>query len=117
MGTTARLLGTGEAFGLLVEGDGGGHMGEVADALGEVAEQLAVLDVVLLGEQAQVVARGDGPVEDPARFVQPALAGETFREPERAGHEDALVALESVVAAVPAQEAVAVRVELGPGGI
>src|SRR5438046_6507627 len=103
MGTTARLLGAGEAFALLVEGDGRGHMGEVADALREVAEQLAVLDVVLLREQAQVVSRGDGPVVDPARFFQPALAGQAFDEPERAGHDYALVPLKAVVAAVPAQ--------------
>src|SRR3954463_15884111 len=37
------------------QGHGCGHMGEVADALGEVAEQGPVPGVDLLGEQAQIV--------------------------------------------------------------
>src|SRR5207253_9392565 len=115
--TFRRSVRAGQAPALLVEGDGGGHVGEVADPLGEVPEELAGLDVVLLGEQAQVVGRGDGPVEDAPGLLQASLAGETLHEPEGTGHEHALLAFEPVVALVAQEEAVAVLVELGPDGV
>ena len=46
--------------------------------------------VVLLREQAEVVAQAEQPREQLARLVDAAEQREVGREPERAGQEDAL---------------------------
>ena len=50
----------------------------------------ALARVVLLGEQAEIVAEVEQALEQLARLVVPALEPEDADEPERAGEEDAL---------------------------
>src|SRR4051794_9590360 len=79
--------------------DGGGDVGEMAHALGEVSEQLAGVHAVLLGEQAQIVGRRHCPLVDAAGLVEPALASQALDQPEGAGHEDPFLTVEAVLGA------------------
>src|SRR3954451_8055330 len=94
---------TGVLPGLAGQGHGRRHMGEVADALGEVSQQRTVLDIHFLGEQAEIVGCRRRVLEDLSGLVDPILARQTLDEPERAREEGALAALEAVFALVPAQ--------------
>src|ERR687886_2408587 len=58
---------------------------QVGQGLREVAAHLAGPRVVLLGEQAQVVAGLQRALEALARLLVPALRGQHLDEPERAG--------------------------------
>jgi hypothetical protein len=95
--------------GRALQGDRGGQVGEMGEALREVAEQLAVLRVDLFGEQAQVVGGCDGARGPGAGLVEPALAGEAFGEPERTGQEGPLATGKPVVGEVAADQPVAAK--------
>ena len=69
----------------------------MAERLGEVADLAASRDVVLLREQAEVVAQPEQAVEQRSGFVDPAVEGERADQPERAGEELSLVARQPVV--------------------
>ena len=73
---------------------------EVGERLREVAELAAGDRVVFLGEQADVVAEVEQPLEQLARLVVPALQRQHLDEPERAGEEDALAGGQPVDVAV-----------------
>ncbi len=77
-------VGSAEAL-ALAEGEGGVYECEVAEGLGEVAE-LAVADgVVFLGEQADVVAQIEEPLEQLAGLIlRPALASTSASQNEQA---------------------------------
>ena len=75
---------------------GGVDERHVGEGLGEVAHLAPVAHVVLLGEQPEVVAQADEPVEHGMGVVVAADQVETVRHPERAGQEGALVAGEPV---------------------
>jgi hypothetical protein len=101
------------------EGDSGGDMGEVREGLGEVAQGLVGMWVVLLREESQLVAGGDSLIEDLSGVLDPALPGEAFGEPERAGQEGTLHPFQvtlCVCAGTVAQKQAA-SVELIPDGI
>src|SRR5919201_5497043 len=80
----------------LADDDRGVDEREMGQRLREVAEQTAGARVVLLGEQADVVAQIEQPLEQLARLVELALQREYVREPERAGQKDALTGRQSV---------------------
>ena len=63
---------------------------EVRERLGEVPELPAGHRVVLLGEEPDVVAEIQQPLEELARLVVLALEGEHLGQPERAREKDAL---------------------------
>ena len=63
----------------LGQGHGRGDVGEVSEALGEVAEHDPLTGTELLGEEPEVVAGAGGPVEDLARRFQAAEAGQRLR--------------------------------------
>ena len=88
---------------------------DVAERLGEVAEQLAGGRVDLLGEQADVVGEGGRPLEHLAGAGRLSGQRERLGEPERAQQERALVALEPVVGEVAVDEAVLVGEAIGDG--
>ena len=69
----------------------------MAERLREVADLPPPRDVVLLGEQAEVVGQPEQPLEQRARLVDAAVERERADQPERAGQELALVARQSVV--------------------
>src|SRR4051812_36079211 len=73
---------------------------EMGERLGEVPELPAGHRVVFLGEEPDVVAEIQEPLEELARLVQLALKGEDLRQPERAGNEDALAGREAIDVAV-----------------
>src|SRR5690349_23799526 len=83
----------------LRQGDRGVDVGQVGQALREVAQQLSGARIDLLREQPQVVAAGPPLVEDLPRLGQFARLREAFGQPERAAQERALVAFEPVVTA------------------
>src|SRR5919198_4058631 len=89
------------------------HERDVREGLREVAELAAELRVVLLGEQAEVGAEREEPLEELPRLVEPALEREVVHEPEGAREEDALAGRQAVdghgllVCAIPLHEAVA----------
>ena len=58
---------------LLRDGESGGDVREVTQPLREVAEQLVMLSIVFLREEAEIVPRGDGPVEYAPRLVEAIL--------------------------------------------
>src|SRR5574340_537355 len=60
---------------------------EMAERLREVAALPPASDVVLLGQQAQVVAQADEPVEQGARILGAAVEGQCADQPERAGEK------------------------------
>src|SRR3954451_16072082 len=60
---------------------------QVAEGLGEVADLASTRDVVLLGEQAEVVGEAGKPLEKLACLLDAAVARERVDEPERAGQE------------------------------
>src|SRR5215218_9781523 len=70
---------------------------EMAEGLREVAHLTPAPDVVLLGEQAEVIGQADEPLEQCSRLVDAAIARERVDEPEGAGQELALVAGQAVV--------------------
>ena len=70
---------------------------EVAERLREVADLPLARDVVLLCEQAEVVAQAEQPLEQRARLVDAAVERERVDQPERAGQELAFVARQPVV--------------------
>src|SRR5215217_9101972 len=76
---------------MLGYGEGSGDVGEVAQPLGEVAEQLIIPGIVFLCEEAKIVSRGDGPVEHAPRLVEAILTCQALDQPERAGHEGSLL--------------------------
>src|SRR5262245_28428988 len=93
------------------------HEPDVRERLREVAEQPLLVRVVLLGEQAEVVADSEQPLEERARLVPAAEGGEAVDEPERARQEHALAGREAVdlarvLLAVALDEAVARQVAL-----
>src|SRR3954453_11353603 len=69
---------------------------DVAEGLGEVAEQLSRRRVDLLGEQAEVVAVAGRGLEDLAGPVGPAGERERLGEPESAEEESAPLARQPV---------------------
>src|SRR5262245_42793257 len=69
------------------ESDSRHDVGQVREALWEVAEELVAAWLVLLREETQIVARGRGSVEQVASLCQLTLLGQTLGEPERAGQE------------------------------
>ena len=71
--------------------------GEVAERLREVADLPAARDIVLLGQQAEIVAQADEPLEQRLRFRDASVTCERVDQPERAGQELTLVARQSVV--------------------
>src|SRR5205085_2059228 len=80
----------------LAEREGRLDQGEVRERLGEVAELAQGDGVVLLGEEAEVVAKVEQALEQLARFVVPALQREDGSEPEGTGQEHTLVSRQSV---------------------
>src|SRR5712691_2602591 len=81
----------------LAEDDRGVDEREVRECLRKVSE-LAVRDrVVLLGEQADVVAQVEQSLEQLARLLDVALQREHVREPERARQEHALARRQPVL--------------------
>src|SRR4051794_29529736 len=87
------------------DGPGGVDQADVAESLGEVAQQFTGRGVDLLGEQAEVVAEADGRGERLPRLADLAGEGMGLGQPERAEEEGALLALEAVVGPVPVDEA------------
>src|SRR5690242_4878219 len=85
-------------------GDGPGrvHQPDVAEGLGEVAEQLTRRGIDLLGEQADVVDVADGALEDLPGSVDAVRQGQRLGEPERAEQEGALLPGETVHAGLGA---------------
>src|SRR5215212_5199390 len=83
---------------LFRDGESGGDVGEVTQSLREVAEQLVMLSIVFLREEAQIVPRSDGPVEHASRLVETILTCQALDQPERAGHEGSLLAAFAPVA-------------------
>ena len=84
----------------LGNGPGGVDEPDVAEGLGEVAQELSADGIDLLGEQADVVDEGCGPFEDgtgPSRLSGP---GQGLGQPEGAQQECAFFALEPVVGPV-----------------
>src|SRR5262245_30342476 len=75
------------------------------EALWEVPEHLVRLDVVLLGEQPEVVRRGARGIEDLAGLTPPALARKAFGQPEGHDQERALRARQAVPRAIADEEA------------
>src|SRR5215510_3979226 len=72
---------------------------DVAEGLGKVAEQLAGIWVDLLGEEADIIEVRDGTLEDvpcPTRLVSQSQG---MCQPERAQHEHALAAGQTILAA------------------
>src|SRR5690606_28262886 len=69
---------------------------DVAECLREVPDLALVHRVPFLGKQAEVVTKGEQPLEEPAGFVNPADHREVVGHPERAGKEGALVAGQTV---------------------
>src|SRR5256885_12063428 len=63
---------------------------EMAQALGEVPQHGSTRGVELLRVQAEVVRRGDGPVEHPPGVLHLPLSRQTFGQPERARDERSL---------------------------
>ena len=63
------------------EVEGGVDQADVRERLGDVADLPARMRVVLLGEQAHVVAEREEPLEDRARFLAPSLKAEVVGEP------------------------------------
>src|SRR5918994_1929297 len=59
--------------------------GEVAERLWEVADLPPAADVVLLGEEAEVVGQPDEPLEQASRVIDAAVLGERVDQPERTG--------------------------------
>src|SRR5207253_265984 len=82
----------------LLDRAGGVDQRQVAQALREVAEQLAALGVDLLRPEADVVRLRHEIVHQLGRLVTPPVARERVGEPERAGHEAALLRLLAAVA-------------------
>ena len=74
----------------LLEHVGAGDERQVRERLREVAEHPARDRVVLLGDQAEVVAQAEEPREERARLVGAADQREVRGVPERARQEDAL---------------------------
>ena len=66
------------------------HQGEMRERLGEVPEQAAGPRVVLLRQQAEIVAEVDEPPEELVRLVVAAEQLVAVAEPERARQEHAL---------------------------
>src|SRR5215208_6194712 len=83
---------------LFRDGESGGDVGEVTQPLREVAEQLVMPSIVFLREEAEIVPRGDGPVEHTSRLVKAILTCQALDQPERAGHEGSLAAAFAPVA-------------------
>jgi hypothetical protein len=54
----------------------------VAERLREVADLPFATDVVLLGEEAEIVGQADEPFEERARFLDATVEGERADEPE-----------------------------------
>jgi hypothetical protein len=63
---------------------GGGDVGEVRQALWEVAEHLSHFRVVLFGEEVEIVGRGERTVEDGYGLFGTSLMGQTLGQPEGA---------------------------------
>ena len=88
------------------------------ERLREVPDQAPGVDVVLLGEQAEVVAEREQPLEERLRLGEAALEHHHLDEPERARQERPLAGREPVdagvllVGAVPLDEPVAHEVPL-----
>src|SRR5690349_12987854 len=80
----------------LRQSEGGIHQRKVAECLREVTKLSLVFRVVLLGEQANVVAGRGGSVKQPARILSPAHHLIDRSEPERAGQKDAFFAGETI---------------------
>jgi hypothetical protein len=90
----------------LVEGDGGGDVGEVGECLGEVAEQGPGRWVEFFGEQSQVVGGRRGLGVGGVGVGGAALAGQAFGQPEGAGDKGALGPFQAVGGAVAQQQPV-----------
>src|SRR6516165_8640353 len=73
---------------------------DMAECLGEVAQQLSAGGIDLLSEQADIVDEGDGPFKDGAGPARLAGQGHGLGQPERAEQKGAFLALQPVVAAV-----------------
>src|SRR5580698_4102369 len=82
---------------LAIEVEGGVDHRDVGKSLGEVADEAFELDVVLLGEQAEVVAQGEQAIEEAARVVGAADGFEATDHPETAGEEDAFAGRQAVL--------------------
>ena len=80
--------------GLLVAADLGRRVDQrhVGEGLGEVSDQSTGHRVVLLGQQAQVVAQVEQAIEELAGIVLAAEQGQAVGQPERAGQERPLAA-------------------------
>ena len=78
------------------DGPGGVDEPDVAQDLGEVAEQVTGGRVDFLGEQADVVELGDGTLEDVPCPRGLASQGQGLGQPEGAQHEGALPAFQAV---------------------
>src|SRR5919204_1472941 len=72
------------------------HERHVREGLREVAELAAELRVVLLGEQAEVGAEREEPLEELPRLVEPALEREVVDEPEGARQEGSFAGRQAV---------------------
>src|SRR5439155_12103860 len=77
---------------------------EVRQALREVAEEFSASGVDLLGVESDVVRGCDQLVHKRPRLVELSLPRQGVDEPEGAGQERALVALNAVLAAVAVDE-------------
>jgi len=90
----------------------------VRESLRKVPEHPPAADVVFLGEQADVVAQREEPLEQRTRFLEPALKDQVVGEPEAAGEEITFApgqAVDVMVAAVAEHEAVDGEVTLDCG--
>src|SRR6266487_6384034 len=69
---------------------------DVRKRLREVAELASRPRVPFLGQQAELGAQVEQPLEDLLRLVEPSLQGEVVSKPERAGKECAFARRQSV---------------------
>ena len=66
--------------------------GDVGEGLGKVAHQPTGHRVVLLGQEAEVVAKSEEPIEELAGVVVPSQQRKAVGQPERTGQEGAFPA-------------------------
>src|SRR5262249_42414934 len=82
---------------------------EVGEGLREVADLPAQLGLVLLREQAQVVAEADQALEQRLRLVDPPSEGGGVGEPEAAGEECPFVPLATRRRRIPSRTGARIR--------
>ena len=84
-------------FVVAVEVEGRVDERDVRESLREVADQAFAIDVVFLGEQAEVVAQGEQALEEALRIFGAADGFEAADHPEAAGQKYAFAGRQAVV--------------------